>query len=596
MSMNLNPESELIPEEEVRTALRCHQLDAGTFEAGIRARIRVAEAERANDPLADAPQRLRVAAAFLPLPIITAGKVTGNAASLANASGLGKLLAYGALPAISLFVILGAAIFGIARVRSVQRDNVPDKDQAALLEATGHWWRRHRWFAGLFFALTLALAWLGATSLMLLLYLISLGVMLYVLSGFAKRGLGDRGVIGRSCLMGLMFLGQLSAFAGIGDQDIHFVDPLVIAAVFFSGALVLLALVMGSPTPQMAGWRSRRIARWLLGGLFVVLVVAVMAWFMNPLLWPATPERIKSRVESFDHAPNSTASWRAWEIVARWAVESKLDPDLSRPRRLLAAQLAGEQNPFILGSAFRVGLVRADQIGQLRDYDDKRHALLDVPQRVPEPIASLDQQDWVIRATVLRNDLSHEERDYLQKRLHATLDNLSQSPYDVLETALRATQLLQVIERPVTPDRYRARVHDWLRKFHSKTGGGFQVAGGFKQYLSSPPGSVETTAYAVELMEIYGIPDDLDLNWVRSFVRPLVYRFADDKWIAAVTRERLNHLPGLTQPTWLEILYHERSLLMAVLLVALCIYATLSSPLLTCSLARKAPGAPSAGV
>jgi uncharacterized membrane protein YoaK (UPF0700 family) len=32
------------------------------------------------------------------------------------------------------------------------------------------------------------------------------------------------------------------------------------------------------------------------------------------------------------------------------------------------------------------------------------------------------------------------------------------------------------------------------------------------------------------------------------------------------------------QPTWLEMLYYERSLLAALVLVALCIYATLTSP------------------
>ena len=70
------------------------------------------------------------------------------------------------------------------------------------------------------------------------------------------------------------------------------------------------------------------------------------------------------------------------------------------------------------------------------------------------------------------------------------------------------------------------------------------MAGGFKTYLISPawmPGSLEPTAYAVELMEIYGVPDDLDLNWVRSFLKPTMLRISNDKWMAAATRERLTH-------------------------------------------------------
>jgi hypothetical protein len=79
-------------------------------------------------------------------------------------------------------------------------------------------------------------------------------------------------------------------------------------------------------------------------------------------------------------------------------------------------------------------------------------------------------------------------------------------------------------------------------------------------------------------MEIYGVPDDLDLNWVRAFLRPAVYRFGSEKWIAAATLDRLNHIPGVTRPTWLDYLYYERSLLAAAVLVGLCFYATLSSP------------------
>ena len=229
----------------------------------------------------------------------------------------------------------------------------------------------------------------------------------------------------------------------------------------------------------------------------------------------------------------------------------------------------------------------------MRDYDKKRHALLDDPQHVLETrsILSLEQNDWVIRASVLRNELSRKDRDYLEKRLHATLVDLAESPYAVLAEALRVTQLLEAIQRPIDPAKYRDMVHDWLRKFHTTKGGGFQVAGGFRQYLNvpegfvqrllvSPVGSVEETAYAVQLMQIYGIPDGLDLNWVRSFLRPrFLTAWTEDKWISAVTRDRLNRVPDVTQPTWLEIVHHERSFIMAVLLVALCIYATLSCPL-----------------
>jgi hypothetical protein len=80
-------------------------------------------------------------------------------------------------------------------------------------------------------------------------------------------------------------------------------------------------------------------------------------------------------------------------------------------------------------------------------------------------------------------------------------------------------------------------------------------------------------------MEFYGIPAELDPNWVRAYLRPLFIRRSPQKFMAAVTLDRLNRLPDVTDPTWLETLYYERSLLAAVVLVGLCIYAALSSPM-----------------
>ena len=314
--------------------------------------------------------------------------------------------------------------------------------------------------------------------------------------------------------------------------------------------------------------------------MFLLIVVPVTLWLMSSTLWPATPDRIKQYVESFDSAPYSSASWQRWEIPARWAVESKRNPDFSKPRQLLATEIAGEQNPFVIGCAARVGLLTSDQIDQLREYDQMRQSVLNsLPQLKPQMISFIGQYDWVIRAAVLRNDLTPQERDILEKRLHATLEAETDSQHATLEVLLQATQLLEVIGRPVEPERYRARIQALLREFHSLNGF-FAQAGGFRQYRQLPasmPGDPQSTAHAVELMAIYGVPDGLDMNWVRSYLRPS--RYGDRKWINAVTRDRLNQLPNVHEPTWLEFLYYERTLLAAGVLVGLCLYATLCSPI-----------------
>ena len=91
--------------------------------------------------------------------------------------------------------------------------------------------------------------------------------------------------------------------------------------------------------------------------------------------------------------------------------------------------------------------------------------------------------------------------------------------------------------------------------------------------------ALPATACAVELMETYGIPVGLDQNLVRTYLKPSWQGQATgQKWIAAVTLDRFNRLPGVTWPGWFDVLYYERGLLAAMVLVGLCIYATLSSP------------------
>ena len=147
---------------------------------------------------------------------------------------------------------------------------------------------------------------------------------------------------------------------------------------------------------------------------------------------------------------------------------------------------------LFLSSAFRLGLVRPDQLGLLAQAGHRSTSNCWTVRAIAlatQPITSLDQHDWVIRASLVGNDLSHAERDLLAARLHASLDALSASPYEVLHTALLATQLLAAIDRPVDPAQYRVRVHDWLRKSHTTQGGGFEPGGGFKTYLNLSVGS-----------------------------------------------------------------------------------------------------------
>ncbi len=669
----------LVPEEDLRAALRPYRPDVNGFEAGVRARIRAdAESREDEDPQEQSPL-LRVAAAFLPWPLIVAGKTVGGGAKLSSMALGQKLLGYAALPAISLFLLVGAALFGAAKIRSIQKENrLHVGDEKERNEALRRWWGRHKWVAWVAFAAVVILPMIGATWLLFLLLLGSFGALLCLLSGLAKLGVGDRLVIAQSCLVGLALIGQAMANVFAGLRDIHFVDQKLITVVLFIGALMLVPFLVsskkrarisgsaiemegkaslwnvllclgtvfagvlavllllnrpGSDQPPVAGdFRWSRFAtlilvavasliavavliarsasrskkadasrfaagrHWTWGLLLVSVMVPILAWLTNPIWWPATPARVQHHVESSEKGRYPSVAWPDWEITASWAIEAGIDPDLSRAHRLLDDEISDDQFylPLVLGSAFRVGLVRPDQIEGLAEieqlamferlsgFERMRRSL--IPEHrygQPRPISGLNQYAWVIHALDQSGQLSPEDRDFLQQRLLATLDELGDVPAPVLETALRVAQLLDVIDRPIDRNEYREQVHQWLCEFHRKKTSFFQIEGGFEQYKGTAS-SLQATSHAVELMEIYGIPDDLDLNWVRSYVRPLYYRPSNRKWIAAVTRDRLNRLPGVTQPTWREILYYERSLIAAMVLVALCIYATLSSPIQGC--------------
>lgn len=597
--MSLNP----VSEEALRSALSSFRVEPALFESGVRDRLEVASRQSLVAPLSRLSPFLKSVVALLPLGFLTGCNVAPvPAPSKPTPAAIGsKLLSYLAFPAISLFALFAAALFSVLKIRNLQSRNGNElSDQSGIAESLQQWNADHKWAIGGVFAVSLCLGFLGSSELFFWFYIVSYAILLYVITALAKVGLGSGFHVGPICVLGLGFLGQTSGFCGIGAQEIHFLDQSLVTVVFFAGAVSVLAVTI-CLSSHRAGHPLGKVEAMGSGIVFTIIVLRLMAGSLSPTLWPPTPARIKHYVESFDHAPFSTASWGQWAAPAEWMVESKLKPDLTKPRQLLAAEIAGEQNFYILGIAARVGLLSIEQIGQLKNYSYQRKVLAEDPpgDRKPFPFYGIESEEWVIRAAALLNDLSPHQRDVLEQRLQATLELLPTREHVTLKDLLLTTQLLKVIGRPVAPDRYREAVHQLLRRFHSQESGGFTLAGGFKKYLSWPyaspqPGAVEPTADAVQLMEIYGVPDGIDLNWVRSFLKPTTYSvLSNEQWTAAVTLERLNRLPGVHPPSWYDYLYYERTLLAALVMVGLCLYATILSPTLKMAEAEGEPPQPS---
>src|SRR5262245_58662724 len=178
---------DLVPEEHLYAVLRAYRVDAAAFEAAVRQRIRVAQHQRVAEPPTRLSPLLKSAAAFLPLEIL-AGCKAPSAAKLAPTAGSSKLLGYIAFPAISLFVLLGATIFSIAGIRGIQdqTEKLGLDNEHAIQEAIREWWRKYKWGAIAVFAATLLFTVIGASWILFLFYLISFGILLFVLASFAN--------------------------------------------------------------------------------------------------------------------------------------------------------------------------------------------------------------------------------------------------------------------------------------------------------------------------------------------------------------------------------------------------------------------------
>ena len=107
-----------------------------------------------------------------------------------------------------------------------------------------------------------------------------------------------------------------------------------------------------------------------------------------------------------------------------------------------------------------------------------------------------------------------------------------------------------------------------------RNGGGFSVT---EPILDSDR---RATLAAVGLMENYGVPAELDLPKLRSYLRPnVLYDFTAYDYVPKkIAREKLYQLSGIAPMTVLDYLQTDLLLWLAMLLVLLLAYATYSSP------------------
>ena len=573
--MSQDNAKDLIDEQELRDALRSLRPNRDTFEAGVRRRIAPATRAVLDNPPVDAASGqspwLHVAASVIPFSSFAKATVGGSSSSLGTLSFGYKLLAYLALPAVSVFLMLGATLFGFLRIREAQKHPQADGDQLPQQTvAIATWWRQFGLLVGCFLVLALAAIFTGYVMPVFLIFIASTVAMVSLVTRLGRAGLIDRRAIGGNLMMGLVLLTQVTQIYTSTNAGVHLLDQSLVQA---------LLLGAGAAIGVLLSFTIRN--RWLaaLAAIHAVGFGLIIVGFFARSLWaPVTTETLESYVESFDDVPVNSAGWHYWEVPAVWLQESGIPLDLSVPRKLLKAEIAGEQNPFILGVGFAANLVEPADLPHLQDLEATKERLVNEALR-DRPIPSLEQRDYAIRALVALDDLTPLDRDVLESRLLATLCDVEAEYYQPRSEALTATRLLEVLGRPCDDKAIAALMQRVIVEFQRTRFRSGVRAGGFASSRQHDFSDAMTTAAVVELLEIYGIPDDLDLMALRSYLRPSTSdrQMMLQSALRVATKQRLESIPGVPPVRWRDYIRHEQTLWMALMVAILCFYATLGS-------------------
>ncbi len=567
--------NDLIDEQELRDAMQPLRIDPLAFEASVRRKLEEITLQKAESTIrfSDSPW-LEVAASMVPLSLLS--KTTGSSVIVPfGKASLGyKLVGYAALPVLSILVMLGATLLAVFRIRKAQLSPQSDSPDAAQQQSAIliKWWTGLGLIPSGFSFIALVVFLMGYTFPVFIFFAVSGIAMVTLISRLGHAGLLDRQSVGGVLISSLMSMAGISHIYNIFNSGCHLLDQQFVMMILWLAAIFLGMLLTFDKSPGLHTVAMMTVQ--------ISAAVLVFGFFGQSIWNPMNTERMKHYVESFDKARFSSVTWQSWAVPTAWLRESGVKLDLSKPRALLESEIAGEQNPFILGVASRTGLLEPDDFSRIRDPFQRRKRLLDRYAH-DQSISSIEQVEFAIRELVRLNQWTPGELDLLESRLLATIRDAMTSKYGGLDEALIATESLQAIGRPCSNDPSIRQQMQQTIVAMQRTGvrlGGRN--GGFAKYHSSPQSDLLTTSTAIELMEHYGVPPELNLIAIRSFLRPeMVDSFRSDlAAVRAATKMRFENLPQVPPLTFWDYIRHEPSILMALVFAALCFFATLGCP------------------
>ena len=629
--MNTNDSNVLIDEREIRAALSFIHIDRDAFGRGVHQRVKQAVDRPVNPEAAGLNDRgnlLRIAASVLPINLFGV-KTTGATTSLAAMGAAQKAVALLALPAVS-FLMIVVTIGSWFKIRGAQRSqSLPEADLDQIQKSLSGWWKRYGWIAIIVYMLALVMPFFGWTAPLLLLIIGSSITTASIVATLGRAGLIDRNIVGGYCINMLMFLGSLSmTFAMTNNTQL--LDPTLVPATFFAGVAILTLFVnpialpaidskkqMGSRSTLLivsgvlcllamipmsfllsknlliavalaalvlSGilyWTSKdwSVARIVVCGPLLILIVCMVAFFGQKLWRPIDTSALVQYAETFD--PELAGQWRYWQATARWLEDKGTDFDHSavQTRWLEAMNEDQAYRTNMLRHGVGTGLTLRSEL-ETENFIERKQRLLSIDSANTQ-ISGIEFDEYIIVALVEEGTLTDEQKDHLASRLMATWrplnDDRLQKP---LETAAIITDLLTLIDRPLAQAERKADVARWLAEYQVVESGPFARSGGFKLFSTMNNSDLMATESAVRLMEYYGTHDGVDILALRTFLRASSKDrlLMNEGCVRAATRQRLDQIPGISQPSLWDYVRLNQSLWFAVLLVGLCIYTTVGSP------------------
>ncbi|GAB5406989.1 MAG: hypothetical protein Aurels2KO_52200 [Aureliella sp.] len=598
--------NQLMPEDDIRAALRIMRPDASEFAAAVHAKLRHLSQRGGDDPsltrsTLDEPAWLRVAASLLPVQVFGKSIASkGASVAIAQLSFGQKVLAIIALPGVFVLLASLVVIWAFLQLRkSVLRQTGDYIATDQMMQASQ---RISSMAIGLNFAILagLLLSYFGGVQIPAAAFFLAPAfVLVIVVSQLANEQLLDRRIVGSFCAVLLGFMGQVLVLMSLTAVGTPLLDQHLLNVIALLGLVVVVVLLktnaFGRSSQSLQNHRQQVRSNRLVVVFALCGGLLAAAWFGRSYWQPVTTAEMQTYVESFDKAKFGSSSWEDWSIPARWLNAKGVELELERPKRALATSIDQKTFvPSIVNYGIDMGILGPAELSRRFDLDFVKRTVFPKYQTPHTRIGVIEPSIRVLNSVGALNDA---ERNELGRELDSMLWELKSNR--VMTSPIRAArqivELASEIDRPIDTEKHREWIHEMLGSLQSVESSG-RRKGGFVAYPQVAASDHRATNDAVLLMETFGVPESVDLLALRSYLRPaLSDRFRGLQPRALVrkaTQERLESLPDVPGLSWTDYVRCEHNLIMVSLLVLLCIYATLAAPALTQSPVQTEVNAP----